>query len=153
MSWAGSGAVSRGRGAFLRVAFARRAAGALVSRFARSTAMDVTPFRGAGDSTTRPRASPDAVETIRAPLDHHGQAAQRARVEGVHGALVGALHHEVHAVPVPQLRRVRAARVDLLEVLVARAGVETLAPDVPEASHDGAPAREGDLPVVGGGGH
>src|SRR2546421_3431124 len=110
----------------IRLAFARRAAGALVSRFARSTAMDVTPFRGAGDSTTRPRASPDAVEPIGAPLGHNGQATQRELVEGVHGPLVGALHHEVHAVLLSQLRRVRAARVDLLDVLVARARVQTL---------------------------
>src|SRR4026209_2500111 len=121
MSWAGSGGVSREGATFLRAPTARRAAGALVSRFARSTAINVTPFRGAGDSTTRPRASPDAVKTIRAPLDHHGPPAQRARVEGVHGALVGPFPHEVHAVLLPQLRRVRAARVDLLDVLVARA--------------------------------
>src|SRR6185503_15299704 len=101
MSWAGSGGISRARAAFLRGPFARGAAGAFVSRFARGTArargavavggasaMDVTPFRGARDSTTRPRRSADAVETVRATLRHHLDAPQGAVVESRYRALV-----------------------------------------------------------------
>ena len=94
MSCAGSGGGSARRAVFAAAAAARRRGRAVVSRLARGTArargavavgsasaMDVTPFRGAGDSTTRARGSADAVEAVRSTLDDEGKPAQRALVE------------------------------------------------------------------------
>src|SRR5262245_54023606 len=112
MSWAGSGGTSRpGEVFFFRGDFGREGVGALVSRFARGTArargavavesasdMDATPLPGAGDSTTRPRTSADAVEPVGPPLRHLLDAPQDAVVETFDLALVRADDREVDAV-------------------------------------------------------
>src|SRR6185369_14832352 len=164
MSWAGSGGTSRaGEAFFFREVFTRGRAGALVSRFARGTArargavavesasdMDATPFRGGGDSTTRPRRSADAVEPIGPPLRHLFDAPQGAVVETFDLALVRADHREVDAVFLQERARVGVALVHLLHVLLARPRVETLRPDVPGIAVEGPAPGEVDLRVVRG---
>src|SRR5258707_14354338 len=131
MSWAGSGGISRAGARFGRGPFARGAAGAFVSRFARGTArargavavgpasaMDVTPFRGAGDSITRPRTSADAVEPVRPPLGHELEPPQGPLVELGHRPLARSLDDEVHAVFRQEIPGVGAESIDPPHVLV-----------------------------------